>query len=239
MRVYAILMVLLLIPVSVGEVTNGGSDPPSEDLLTVLLGLLINGEARMGRVDISLGESASRLMCRCLEDDSCPEWIEGVCDPLGTWAPEANRAFFTPLSEATSDPSAAICALGHYAFGIDPPAGTSRFARPDAHPADPLLSIEAVRWPDDDRYRYAIRYQLTADPDFDDYNSIRFTVSEGSRTGDVIALAGMAQVGSASDLPLAASFSSDDLYARACIRFATRPVGLPEEYCTRIIEVSP
>ena len=242
-RSCAVILALMLIPVSFAEVTNGGgsdSGSAEENAWNAVIGLLTQGQARLGRVDISLGASATQLMCRCLEDDSCSDFVEVLCDPLGTWAPEANRKFFTPLAEISSDPSAAICALGHYGLGYEAPPGTSPTSRPDAFPADPVLSIEVVRWPEDSRHRYAIRYQFIADDDFDDgdYQRIRFTV-RGSGTRNVADLAGVPPVGSASDLPFAASFSSSDLFTRACIRFHEAPTGLPREYCTQIIEVNP
>ena len=239
--VLTLVMLLVFIPVSLAEVTNGGGAAPSAEQTgwNAIIGLLTQGHARFGQVDISLGASASQLMCRCMEDESCAEWVAGLCDPLGTWAPAADRAFFTPLSEGLMDPAAALCYAGRHGMGVEAPASAPTLARPSPFPADPVLSIEAVRWPDALGYRYAIRYQFEADDGFEesDYQRIEFTV-RGSNTRDVVDLAGIAPVGSASDLPLAASFSSDELFQRACITFDTPPTGLPREYCTRIVEVS-
>ncbi|MFT4308576.1 MAG: hypothetical protein ACMXYM_04380 [Candidatus Woesearchaeota archaeon] len=236
--VCAILILLVFIPASVADASNAGSPSAEQAGWDAIIGFIAQGQARFGNVDISLGASVSQLMCRCMEDESCADWVTVACDPIAAWAPAADRAFFTPLSEGLMDPAAALCYAGRHGVGVEAPPSAPTLARPSPFPADPVLSIEAVRWPDGSRYRYAIRYQFEAD-DFEDrdYERIEFTV-RGSVTRDVVALAGIAHVGSSSDLPLAASFSSDELFQRACITFRTAPTGLPREYCTRIVEVS-
>jgi len=219
--------------------SESASEDPSRTFGRALLGIVLTGEARFDNLDISIGVSMTTLVCQCMRDDSCEDWVEVFCDPIGTLWPEADRAFFAPVSEGVLDPTVGVCYVIDSLRGGEVPPGTGWYETP-LFPSEPVLSIEAVRWPQASTYRYAIRYQFVGDESFDedDYDRIDFTV-RGSSTSDVIELAGLAPIGSASDLPLAASFSNDELFTTACIRFREAPQGLPREYCTRIVEVSP
>ena len=232
MRLVSLFFVVLLIPVSMAYMTDGSeydwlvdardSEP---DQATPVVG-----------VRFGLGERLTSLACRCVADDSCDPILEHVCESLTSLLPDSAQASLAPFIAAVSDPAAGMCRLIVSGYEAPMPPGMDGWDRGDAFPADPVLSIEAVRWRDASQYRYVVRYVLELE-EYDAYSSIRFEARGASSPQSVRTLAGLAPVESSSDLPLAASFGSDELFTRACVVFQTVPDGFPREFCTPVVEV--
>lgn len=190
---------------------------------------------------LQFGAWMSGLVCGCLNDgaSSCSQLVKDICDPIGQAVPGLGTATQS-IGQALSDPANAMCALGFTIGGGIVPPGVNPLERPDAVPAQPIESIEAVRWPSGTGYEYALRYQLTLS-NYSSYDSIGFEVQGSSGSESVTRLSTAQQPSSASDLPLAVSFSSTDLYTKACIVFGTAhvPDSLPASLCVPVREVQP
>ena len=191
---------------------------------------------------LQFGTWMSGLVCSCLTDgnDSCSQLVKDVCDPIGQAMPGLAPTIHG-IGEALQDPANAMCAVGFSASGAVPP-GVDALTRPSAMPQQPVESIEAVRWSSSagPGYEYALRYQLMLS-NYSHYPTIGFEVKDRNGAQSVTRLSTVQQPGNSSDLPLAVSFASRELYTNACITFrpGTVPSGLPASLCVPIREVQP